>query len=326
MSLLPREIQIDYFNYEHGGRKGADFLGHGREFNFSGLVKAMSTGRYPDVLVIGEADRWDDTGGHGMYEACAALRKAGSPPYVPLMAELPRKWGPFAPAILYNPATIEVRRYFDAGLPYAADRTDNLFLATTPGSNQWFGVVPFHGDIHIGDARLADVARFDRFADLSQKIAPWLNREEGSEVPLVIAGDFNATLDGPPDKSDFNTPKVEHQAWTRAHKIIPDFANLGGPHRADTRAPDWLCGQWNAEKGIRENGLGFHCVAELEGNLTPTQYERPNGRAPRLIDMFLVNDAMKKRLVPGSYVVHEAADPNNPPSDHKRISMRVRLG
>ncbi|MGH3587574.1 MAG: hypothetical protein ACRDQ0_14735, partial [Pseudonocardia sp.] len=75
----------------------------------------------------------------------------------------------------------------------------------------------------------------------------------------------------------------------------------------------------------RVGGVGFHFAAELAGDRTPTQIERPNGREPITLDAIRLNAPLVDAYVPGSYRVHPFPDPDNPPSDHHRVSVTVDL-
>jgi hypothetical protein len=306
-------LHSSYVNFEHGGRLGADYCGNGGAFDFSGLVRIMSTGPWPAVLGIGEADRWDFNGYEGAYGATAALRAAGGPAYVPVVGSLPREAGPFAPAILYDPQVIQVHRWYDHRLPDAAGRTRNLLLASLPGSSEMFRVIVWHGDIHDGDMRLADAKTFDRFAN--------------PDTPCVILADWNATLSGPWNVGDFNDSQV-HDSFRRAHKIVFHHGpRQAGLYEADTRALDYLCGFWlegDGGPGRRVGGIGFFDIAELEADFSPTQLPTASGRKPRTIDHALVNKAWRDAYVPGSYRVHPPVDPERPDSDHLRISFAIQ--
>src|SRR5262245_62968159 len=121
-------IDLAYFNFEHAGRADANALGDGGDYDFRGLVRVMGEDdRWPQLLVMGEADYCEFWGGKGMYGAAAAMRAGGGRPYVPLPCSLPREWGPFAPAIFYDAQVLEVDRYYHHRAPDAAPmRTRNL--------------------------------------------------------------------------------------------------------------------------------------------------------------------------------------------------------
>ncbi|GAA4082805.1 hypothetical protein [Actinomadura miaoliensis] len=312
------EIQIDYINYERGGRPNANYSGDGGLPDPTGLVRIMLSGSWPAILGVGEAERWEFNGYQGAYEAAVALRRAGGPPYVPFVGSLPREGGPFGPAILVDPTAVEVHRWYDHRLGDFGSRNRNLLVCSIPGRSEVFRVLITHGDIHDGNQRLADAMTFDRFAD--------------PEIPCVILGDWNSTLSGPMwEVGDWNNPDpMMHQPHRRAHKIMfLHGPRQAGPHVADTRALDYLCGFWTPGRRLwlrrrparRVGGIGFYDVAELEGDYTPTQYPHPFGRPPRTIDRALVNRPLRDAYVRGSYRVHDPLDPSCPDSDHKRISF-----
>ena len=92
----------------------------------------------------------------------------------------------------------------------------------------------------------------------------------------------------------------------------------------DTRALDYLIGWWDQARGCRAGGIGFFDVAELAGDYTPTQTPVPDGRQRRAIDRILVNKPWAGAIIPGSYQVHQPADPEHPDSDHLRVSVTIR--
>jgi len=92
----------------------------------------------------------------------------------------------------------------------------------------------------------------------------------------------------------------------------------------DTRALDYLIGWRDPAAETRTGGIGFHDVAELAGDDTPTQVPVPDGRQRRAIDRILVNATWEDAIVPGSYQVHQPADPEHPDSDHLRVSITIR--
>jgi hypothetical protein len=64
-------------------------------------------------------------------------------------------------------------------------------------------------------------------------------------------------------------------------------------------------------------------VSVLAGDDTPTQIPAADGRQRRTIDRILVNAAWKDRIIPGSYQVHQPADPGHPDSDYLRVSVII---
>jgi hypothetical protein len=314
------EIDIAYFNYEHGGLiDGRDhFFSSGRGYDFSGLVRAAgSGGRWPHILVMGEGDRFELAGGQGMWEAAAAMRAAGGRPYVPLACELPAE-GLYAPVMFVDPQAVIIRRFYYHRLPDHAPRYSNLLIATLPGRpwEEIFRVRTGHGALSGGDARLSDAMQLRRLAD--------------PRIPALVAMDWNSVPSGPMwEDRELNDAALwgnQGQEWARAHRVVWRHGpGQDGPHVPDTRALDYLIGWWDPGQGHRIGGIGFYDAAELAGDATPTQVPAPDGRQRRTIDRILVNQPWKDAIVPGSYQVHQPADPDHPDSDHLRVSVAIRI-
>jgi hypothetical protein len=314
------EIDFAYFNYEHGGLvDGHDHAySSGRGYLLDGLIRvAGDGGRWPHVLAMGEGDRYELSGGEGMWEAAAAMRAAGGRPYVPLACELPDE-GLYAPVIFVDPQTVVIRRWFYHRLPDHAPRNSNLLVASLPGrpAQEIFRIRTGHGALDGGDSRLAAAMRLRRLAD--------------SRIPALIAMDWNSVPSGPAwEDTALATPErwPAGKAWALAHRARWEHGpGQAGPRTPDTRALDYLIGWWDPERGRRVGGIGFYDAAELDGDPgTPTQAESPEGHPRRAIDRMLVNAAWKDKIVPGSFQVHQPADPEHPDSDHLRVSVAVRI-
>ncbi len=173
-----------------------------------------------------------------------------------------------------------------------------------------FRVRATHGDLFSGDARLADARTFTRLAQ--------------EEIPCLLAGDWNGVPSGPLwDDTAINQPGLWDQPWKRAHRIHWRHGPAqGGPYEPDTRALDYLIGYWHDRQ--RAGGIGFFDAAELAADPTPTQTPAPDGRLRRTIDRILINKPWAAAIVPGSYQVHQPADPAHPDSDHLRVSVAVQ--
>lgn len=306
-------LRIDYFNFEHGGRPDADYHGNSSGgFDFSGLVREVSRGDgWPDVLALGEADRYGDNGYEGALEAAAAMREAGGPPYVAFVGSLPGEGGPFGPAFFLDSRKVVPRRWYDNRLEDFAARNRNVLLATLPGRDDWFRLVVWHGHIHDPEARLAEAKTFDRFAN--------------PKIPTLIAGDWNTVPSGPHwEPHDLNDPGL-YEPWALGIRIRwVDGRDWTRPRKPDTRALDFLVGWWDPAQGRRVGGIGYYDIAELEGVTTGTYIGGPPGRHVPAFDRMLVNAAWRDRLVPGSYRVYQPADLDHP-SDHLRISVIVEV-
>ncbi|MET9260494.1 hypothetical protein [Amycolatopsis sp. NPDC004079] len=308
------EIDLAYFNYAHGGivnpTDRAEEPPGG--YDFSGLVRTMRE-RWPHVLVMGEGDYYEFWGGAGMWGAAEAMRDAGGRAYVPLVCGLPRQTGPFAPVIFFDAQTLIVKRFFDHRAPDFAARNRNLLMVRPAGGKEILYLATGHGD--IGDAiyRQADAKDHRRLAYKDRLSA--------------VLMDFNEHLSGPnhelPDLGDpakyDQPPKHDHRL--RNTRGVPDR-----PYRRDTSALDYLCGHWNYEKNRREDGIGFVDAAEQAEIYTGTNLPVPSGRQCAQLDHILLSPALAERVVPGSTKIHDPVDPDNPDSDHKRISVTVRVG
>jgi len=153
-------------------------------------------GRWPHILIMGEGDRYELSGGEGMWEAAAAMRAAGGRPYVPLACELPAE-GLYAPVIFVDPQAVVIRRFYYHRLPDHAPRNSNLLVASLPGrpAREIFRVRTGHGALSGGDSRLADAMRLRRLAD--------------PRIPTLMAMDFNSVPSGPMwEDKGLNDPAV----------------------------------------------------------------------------------------------------------------------
>ena len=154
-----------------------------------------------------------------------------------------------------------------------------------------------------------------------------LRRLADPGIPTLVAMDWNSVPSGPLWE-DTALGNPEHwgpgTAWRLAHRAVWDpRRGLQWPLEADTRALDYLIGVWDLQTRQRVGGAGFYDVAELAQDPTPTQVPSPQEYPRRTIDRILVNEPWKDAIVPGSYQVHQPADPGHPDSDHLRVSVAV---
>jgi endonuclease/exonuclease/phosphatase family metal-dependent hydrolase len=308
-------LDIAYINYAHGGSTGDDLhIGDaGSGYDHAGLVRILGEdNRWPDIVVMGEGDRYEFCGGRGGWEAVAAIAGAGGPSYAWLACSLPRQWGPFAPQIFYNPRTVRIHRFFSAHAPDFAERTRNVLIASPATSGKTLYLAATHGDTTSPDLRLQDAMALR-----------WLAREDQLSV---IAGDFNEPLSGPQhEPRDLDVLTSPQQLAWAAHTLRHAAGRLEQPYHAATGALDFLCGWWDPMQRRRVNGIGFHDVCEQAGIFTPTTIDRHSGQRPTQIDHILVTNALCERIVPHSTRVHEPLKPEHPDSDHKRISVAFDL-
>lgn len=315
------ELELAYVNYEHGGLIADPaglglHVGEGYRYEHSRLARLFGDGgRWPDLAVIGECDRWEFWAGRGAWEAIAAIAEAGGRSYAWLPTVLPREWGPFAPGILYDPQTVRVQRYFSPHAPDFAARTRNLLVFRHARGSESFFLVPIHGDPYVPGHRAMDA-----------QLLWWLANEKRSSILL---GDFNEPLDGPEyQPTDLDDPTIYDKPWGSGAKIHLDHGRIVPPRRRSTGSLDYLCGWWDPETQQRVHGIGFTDLAELHNITTPTDLRRPigtpgPGREGVALDHILVNGRAREFVQMGSFRVHEPIDPDNPDSDHKRLSVTL---
>ncbi len=310
------EIDLAYFNYEHGGMVGHSDRGDGGgAYFYDGLVNVMGENdRWPDLFVMGEGDRYEFSGGLGAWGACAAMSQAGGRHYAWLACHLPRDWGPFAPVIFYDPQTVQVYRFYSRHAPDFAARNRNILIARPRAGGVLFQIAAIHGDFLDQSMRTHDAA-----------MLRWFGNDTMSSA---ILGDWNEPLSGPrhePTDLDNEVAYPPAKMWHSVSKIQMQHGRPTTPVRASTGAPDYLCGYWDEEVGARVGGVGMHSAAELAQVYTGTNMPKTSGRQATQIDHILVNGPMARRIVPGSFAIHEPINPNDPDSDHKRVSVTVTL-
>lgn len=307
-------IDLAYFNYEHGGTPGS--TRHNLEFgryDYAGLVRVMGEdGRWPHLFVMGEGDYYDFFGGRGMWGAVEAMRNAGGRAYVPLPCALPRQWGPFAPVIFYDAQVLIVVRWYDHRAPDFAARNRNLLMVKPVGGEETLHVSTTHGDLHDPLLRWGDA-----------RCLRWLASDD---VLGAVLADWNEVLSGPHhEPTDLDDPTVYDKPWLYLHRLHHINGHPEVPRRLATYALDYLCGYWDPDLGKRVEGIGFVDACEHAGINTPTNLLRPSGRQPTQIDHILLNRRLAERIVPDSVRVHEPLDPDDPDSDHKRVSVTVDI-
>lgn len=308
------QVDLAYFNYEHGGLIGATSRGDEfRGYDYTGLVRVLGEDdRWPHLFVMGEGDFYDYFGGMGMWGAVEAMRAAGGRAYVPLPCSLPREWGPFAPVIFYDAQSLLVDRFFDHRAPGFGARNRNLLRIKPVSGGDMLHVATLHGDMYDEIYRSADA-----------KELRWLADER--HLSAVLA-DFNETLSGPQfEPRDLEDPRFYNEPWQYLHRLRHTDGRADRPYRRTTGALDYLCGYWDQSQARRVGGIGFVDVAEQTQIYTGTNLPKEGGRQPVQLDHILLNTPLAKRVLPGTVRIHEPLDPENPDSDHKRISVTVEL-
>lgn len=312
-------IDLAYINYWHGGLAEDPVHTDGCTclHDHTGLVRlAGEDGRWPDVLVMGEGVNYTDYGGRGMWGAVAAMRTAGSPPYVPLPGTLPRDWGNYAPVTFINPLKLIIKQSF--GDPNAhgwASRVRNLTVVQPVDGTSLLHLTTLHGDMGSSAYRQEDA-----------RALRWLANDR---IFSVIMADWNETLSGPGwEPGDMGDPTKYAYPWKFHHRLRtqPGFPGRPAePYTFATHALDYLVGYWNERLDQRVSGIGFTDACEQAGIRTPTNLPRPGGAQGKQLLHVLLNGPLADRIVPGSVRVHEPLDLDRPDSDHKRISVTVTL-
>ncbi|MFC0435044.1 hypothetical protein [Kutzneria buriramensis] len=308
------DIDLAYFNYAHGGLTNPTSRGENPPggYDFTGLVRVMRE-RWPHVLVMGEGDLYEYFGGAGMWGAAEAMREAGGRAYIPLPCQLPREGGAFAPCIFFDAQTLIVKRFFDHRAPDFAARNRNLLKVRPVDGEEILHVVTGHGDLNEDVYRTADAKGWR-----------WLAYDDRLSAALL---DMNEHLSGPKrEPTDLEDRALVEQPARFLHRMRHTAGIPDRPYRRTTSALDFLCGAWNDQEGRRTGGIGFVDMAEQAGIFTSTNLLKPSGRQGTQIDHILLSPALANRVVPGSGCIHEPVDPDNPDSDHKRLSVTVRVG
>jgi len=163
-----------------------------------------------------------------------------------------------------------------------------------------------------GDIRLEEARRVSRYGAAQ----PW---------PVIGGGDLNGTASGK------HLPQRDWMAaefGARSHKGMRLADGRWGP---DTRALDYLIGTWDEDIQDRVDGCGFSAVAEMAWRadpsrpILPTVNENVDAGGGLLIDWILVNEAMKKHVIPDSYKVHVPDERYRPPSDHRLVTAAIEM-
>ncbi|WP_344681462.1 hypothetical protein [Saccharopolyspora taberi] len=312
---MTTHVDLSLLNYAHGGGDCDADKACGT-WDFTGLRRTMRGTRWPDILVLCEAERYAFTGGAGAYEAALALRQEQRDlglrerPYVPLNGTLTQHRGPIAPTVFYDPTTIVVRQWFDGEDADGYERTRNLLKWWPAGAEDGPSnhLIPQHWPWNKPLGRVFDAEELTRYG---RPGAP----------PAVILGDFNTAASGE-DVAGWDAinwwQTIRHsQAWA------------GRPEVYDSLPLDMLLGVWDADQGRRVSAgghePGFADVAELVGDTRPTEAAKPP-RPPQRNMRFLLNAGFRDRVVDGSYEVHDFLDEDNWDSDHKRVSVTLEVG
>nr|MDT0658736.1 hypothetical protein [Micromonospora sp. DSM 115978] len=304
-------IDVALFNYEKGG-----LTADGR-YEFAPLQHAFAdVAEAPALILFCEAKNYRDNAGAAKYAAAEALSDELGVPYIVELGSMQR--GPLPPAIFYDPTTLVLRRWWQADDPGAYQDQRNVARfairdsGRVRGERKEFMTFVHHFEPLSGDVRLEEARRVSRYGSTQP-------------LPVIGGGDLNATASGS------HLPQRDWMAATvnqRTHKgaLRPDGA--WGP---DTRALDYLIGDWDERTQQRKNGCGLHAVAEMAWQADPTQPILPtvnpdvDAGGGLLIDWLLANDAMAPHVLPDTYRVHVPEPGHQPPSDHRLVTVAIEL-
>jgi len=307
---MATRLPVALFNYENGG------LQPGGDYNFRPLQCAFAQAEViPALILFCEAKNYRDRAGEAKYAAAEALSDELGVPYSVELGSMMR--GPLPPALFYNPDILILRRWWNQDDPGIYDDQRNVarFAIRSSGrvaeERTEFLAFVHHFEPLSGDVRLEEARRVSRYGD-------------AQPLPAIGGGDLNATASGP------HMPQRDWMAAnfsSRSHKGIERDGRWG----PDTRALDYLIGKWDEETSDRTDGCGFHAVAEMAWRADPSQpilptvNENVDAGGGLLIDWILVNEAMKKHVIPESYKVHIPDERYRSPSDHRLVTTEIEL-
>ncbi|TCB91617.1 hypothetical protein E0H26_25355 [Micromonospora zingiberis] len=293
-------IAVDLFNFQDGGRRADG------SYDFDRLRRAFAGETPAALIVLCEAKHYGDDGQAGLFAAADVLSDELGVEYCAELGWCER--GPYPPAVFYDPQVLKLLRWH--GRSRYADK-HNLAHFRVHDSDREFLVLARHWSNHSGVRRRQEAGLIDHFG--------------GHELPVLVAGDLNATASG---------PHLPQRDWTaasyraRSHKArrLPD-----GTWVSDTDPIDHLIGAWDETHWSRVDGCGFQAIAEMAWRagvpnaLHPTVAEKVDAGGAQLIDWLLVNTAMARFVVAAEYRVH-VPDPQLPaPSDHHRVRASLDL-
>ncbi|GAA5119906.1 hypothetical protein [Haloechinothrix salitolerans] len=230
-------IGVTVFNFEDGG------LLPGGGYDFAPGIRAIAADPvYTDLVILLEANQYGRDGETALHGFVNALSEAARVPLVGRLGELDR--GDFAPALIWNPNSVVIEKWFGYGVHRIAEQRVNYCEARVRDGKP-FGVLLQHWDDQCGGLRFTS----------AQQIS-WVAEEK---IPVLVAGDFNCTASGAhePERDFSLTPRS-----SRYHKgkwVHGDKSPVG----PETEALDYLLGWWDSEDDERFGGIGMYDLGEM---------------------------------------------------------------
>jgi hypothetical protein len=303
------KLPVALFNYESGGRVRPG------TYDFSKLTEAFKdVEEAPAMILLNEAKEWHLWGHNALYRAVNALSERLGRRYTGVDGVGVR--GPASmPAFIFDPQVVRLDSWGDNHDTVHPDKQNLAHAHIWGRSAAKFRVLIRHGNPNSGDIREQEMREIS-----GMRAGP----------PTLLGGDLNSPASGP------HMPEMHWEQATdelRAKKAIrlPD-----GTYVADTRAVDFLLGEWDARLGGRPaRELGWYALAELahasgtpaEEAFRPTVNRGVDRGGGLLIDWMIVNEAWKDGLVPETYTVHvpPGDSPTSFPSDHRLVTATLEL-
>lgn len=213
-------IGVTVFNFEDGG------LLPGGGYDFAPGIRAIAADPvYTDVVVLLEANQYGHDGETPLNRFVNALSEAARVPLVGRLGELDR--GHFAPALIWNPNSVIVEKWFGYGVHRVAQQRMNYCEARVRDGKP-FGVLLQHWDDQCGGLRFTSAQRIS-----------WVAK---GKDPSVGCGRFqqHCVRSAREPERDFSktpiratrvvlvSPKLSHTEWAA---ITLWFFEPGGCHR-----------------------------------------------------------------------------------------------
>jgi len=311
-------LDVALFNYKDGGLRSLDNSGftQAEGWEFDSLRLAFAEVQWaPALILLNEANRYGYYGSVALMAAADALSEQLGRVYDARLGYCER--GDYGPALFYDPNVIRLHSWGDTHHTVHEHWRNVAVCSLRSRREVEFRVSLHHWSNHSSSLRLVEAKKFDHLAN--------------SSVPCLLGGDLNTTASG---------AHLPQRDWTalsarkRQRKGIQQNGH-GTAWVADTAPVDHLIGWWDEKASCRQDGVGFHALAEVAW-----QQGMPTDQAlissvndgievgeGLLIDWLIVNEAWKNALIPNTYQVHipPAATSADYPSDHRLITASLEI-